>query len=158
MNIFIKYIERTSFVESVLKRVIKKYICKTKNDVFVIFDKRCSIFGSYAFNIKKQVHEIRLGVNKNKKLLSKKDLPPSDEKYVFISTLLHEIKHLNQREEMGKDFWNKDFGLNKNIKNMELAERYSKCESEAREFEEKNVLKAVEFYDSLMKNFKKRKP
>jgi len=153
MHVNIKYIERTCLKEKPFIKLIKKY-AKTKSNILVVFDKRYKNYGGFSWNPKKKINEIRLGIKANKYSNENTKLSCNSEKYNFISTILHEIKHMNQREELGKKFWDKNYYTNKDLKNAHLSVEFSKCELEAKEFEAKNVLQSVKYYDSLIEDGK----
>ena len=121
-------------------KLVKKF-SKSEKDIVLIFDNRIASAGVYEYNCKKKRHEIRV---------SSKDLEfddPQAKVYELISTILHELKHLQQQENLGANtFESEKFAMNKCIKNPEAAAYFSDREIEARIFEEKNVLSAVEFY------------
>ena len=60
-------------------------------------------------------------------------------KYNVISTLIHELRHGFQKEDLGEKYEEEDWLLNPEIPNMEIAAWYSECEIDARIFENENV-------------------
>lgn len=138
--IVIRNIQRTNLREYSLAKLVKKF-SKSEKDISITFDARISDFGSYIYNGEKQRHEIKI----SSKTFQFND--PSSKTYELIGTILHELKHVQQQEDLGtRSFFSEKFALNKCIKNEAAATYYSLCEVEARLFEEKNVLSAVEYY------------
>jgi len=149
MNIVFKYLDRSCLDEDGLKRIIKKYGSALKYDVVVVFDLRIRDFGTYEFSSTKRKHIIRIspikccynddGSRKNK----------SVEKYEVISALIHELRHAQQKEELGHEFWSKKYSLRSDIISKFASDFYSPCEVDARLYENRNILQAVELYNSL---------
>jgi len=139
--IIFKHIERTALEEEALSKLIRKHT-STQKDILVVFDKRMKdTYGSYIWNSEKNLHEIRISPVK----FEYKDR--TYKIYEMISTIIHECKHLQQREDLGHQTFNsKKFGCNRDIKHKEASELYSQCEVEARIYEAKNVLESVDFY------------
>lgn len=136
----VRNIEKTNLNKVAFLKLLKKF-AKSKKDILVSFDGRLCTFGCYSFNIEKRRHEIKI----SSKIFQFND--PASNVYELIGTLLHEVKHLQQKEDLGTNiFESKKFGCNKRIKDQEASEYYSPCEIEARAFEEKNIDVAVEFY------------
>ena len=77
--------------------------------------------------------------------------------YQYISTLLHELRHLYQREKFGpKKFSSKEFDCNKNMTFEDFDSLvFSESETDARMYENKHILPAVEFYNNVCKNVKR---
>lgn len=107
------------------------------------------IFGQYKFDFEKKQHIIRISPKKNK---HKTYSDENAQKFQFISTTLHELKHAMQKEEFGAGFWSKAYSSSKQINEPDFSEFYSKCEVDARVFENENVLSAVETYNKLLQN------
>lgn len=144
--ITIQKIERTNLNEEALVKVIKKF-SKPKKDLRLTFDARISDFGSYTYNSKKKRHEIKI----SSKVFQFGAL--SSRPYELIGTILHELKHLQQQEDLGTNtFFSEKYTFNKCIKNEAASAYYSIGEIEARLFEEKNLLAAVDFYCKNLEN------
>jgi hypothetical protein len=157
MKVKIRHIEKTCLIEEAYVKLIKKYI-DTDKDVTILFDGRMKDYGEYFYNQDKRRHEIKIGLKKNKVSAYNQDriLKEDDQRYTFIETTLHELKHLMQHEESGRSFYNNDFGTNRDIKDNVLAIEYSQCELEAKEFEKKNILTAVDFYDTVVSRLEEK--
>ena len=138
--ITIQKIERTNLSEAALVKLIKKF-SNPKKDLRLTFDARISDHGSYTYNIKKKRHEIKVS-SRVFQFRSRSSKP-----YELIGTIIHELKHVQQQEDLGTNtFFSEKHFLNKCIKNEAAAAYYSTAEIEARIFEEKNLLAAVDFY------------
>jgi hypothetical protein len=148
MKVTIKNSDRTSLNKGILLKLIKKYCQSVKQDIVVSFDHRIKTFGYYVYDTKKKKHIIKISVHGCTYSDRGTKLDKEAEKYATISTLLHELKHAIQKEECGKSFWNKDYSSALDVINPEAADFYSVCEIEARIYENKNILQAVEFYNS----------
>jgi hypothetical protein len=107
-------------------------------------------FGQYKFNDEKKIHIIRISPRRHK---YKTYSDENAQKFQFISTTLHELRHASQKEELGTTmFWSRSYGYSKQIDNPNFSEFYSKCEVDARIYENKHVLPAVEAYNILLQN------
>ena len=147
--ITIRHIDRTALLEEPFVKLVKKYSHQLEHDILIVFDKRISCLGMHTYNHKKQLHTIRISPIYN--LLD----PAKNIKFDYgaelhnvISTLLHELKHAHQRESLKKSALSVDYCVANDILNPEMAEYYSTCELEAREYECKNISKAVEYFNS----------
>jgi len=160
MKVDVKYIERTPLDKEAYVRLVRHYV-DSKRDILIVFDGRYVDCGAYRLNLTKDRHEIRIGIKSSQYVSTacRKKVSHEAAIYNYICTTLHEIKHLIQSEHSGSVFIKDDFGINPEIKEPVLAIEYSKCELEAREFECRNLLQAVEFYDKVLEqtNFE-RKP
>ena len=137
----IRNIDKTPLNKVGLIKLIRRY-AKGKKDILLSFDGRISCFGDYNYNSEKKRHEIRVSTK-----VSQFKQDPAAKIYDLISTILHELKHLQQQEEVGtKTFYSKHFSYNTDIKLEEASDYFSVREAEARTFEEKNLLDAVNFY------------
>lgn len=137
------------------RRVIFRF-CKTKKYIKICFDHRMTqTYGTYKEIISEKNrhigHEIKLslplcGSGKRKMIKI----------YQYISTLLHELRHLYQREKFGsKKFSSKEFDCNKNMAYDDFYSLvFSESETDARMYENKYVLPAVEYYNNVCKNVK----
>jgi len=151
MNIKIRYFKRTSLEKKAFEKVIRKY-AKLKYDILIVFDLRIKCFGTHAWNDKKRCHIIRISPTKCKIHIDEDNLSgvrlgPAAEKYRIISTLLHELRHAQQKEELGSRYYNEKYDSIEEITNPQVASWYSECERDARIFEDKNIESAVELYD-----------
>jgi hypothetical protein len=92
------------------------------------------------------LHVIRLSPLKN-------SCPDKNaEKYQYVTTTLHELKHAQQVEREGTAYWNKSYKMAKGIETEAFAEFFGPCELEARIYENENLTKAVELYDKYLAN------
>lgn len=105
-------------------------------------------FGQQTYDSDKRLHIIRISPRIN----SCPDV--SAEKYHYLSTVLHELHHCQQKEAEGNTFWSKKFRLAPDIKTEAYAEYFSPCEIAAREYEAAYTLKAVELYNKHLKKNK----
>jgi hypothetical protein len=145
MDVSLKNIEKTPLDVQAYEKLIKKY-CRCSKDVHVIFDKRLkSTFGNYFFNEEKDCHEIRISIFANRFLEETAMI------YAYVSTTLHELRHAEQKEELGNNFDNKKYSCTEEIKSPRLTEFFSKIEVDARIYENKNILEAVKFYNNSCK-------
>lgn len=103
--------------------------------------------GYYVFDVKKRTHIIRVSPRLNK---AKTNGDVNAEKYQLVSTVLHELRHAQQKEELGVEFWRKHYNNAADVIQPAFSDFYSECEIDARTFENANVLSAVEFYTSLL--------
>lgn len=147
MVVDIRHIDRTCLEEEAFYKLVNKFSSGLTHDIKIIFDLRIKDFGQYTFIDK--VHIIRIspivcGFVKN----TTTKLDANAEKYNIISTTIHELYHAQQQEALGNDFWHKDFSQVAEIKNKGKSSFYSICEIETRIYENKNLLRAVEYYDS----------
>jgi len=150
MSIEIRYLDRTCLTEEAFYEVVYSYIksLKIENDVRIVFDLRIIDFGFHIWEPESNQHIIRISPTKCQQERGVK-LHSTSEKYRVISTLLHELKHAQQKEKLG---WHKYFSEGyrnvKGIKNTTISNWYSECERDARMFEDKHIEEAVEIYDS----------
>lgn len=79
-----------------------------------------------------------------------KTVDKNGEKYQALATTLHELKHAIQKEELGLDFWKRNYSCAIEIKDTSLADFYSQCEIEARSFENSNILLGVSIYNKFL--------
>lgn len=148
MLVKIKYINKTILILEPFIKIVEKFNL-LKKDVCISFDNRLNCYGNYLWNNKKQIHHIKISpcccsnILKNDKKI---ELDKMSKIYNYISTTLHELKHAEQREHMGDNFFNTSFNHASKIKNSSLAEWYSRCEIEARTYENNCIHSAVEMY------------
>lgn len=136
----IRNIEKTKFHKEALLKVIKKF-SKSEKDIVLSFDNRVTSLGYYIYNQKKRRHDIKIC---SKNLHFEDDMANV---YELIGTILHELKHLQQQEDLGTPaFGSFKFSCNKRIKDPAASDFYSDREIEARVFEESNLKEAVEYY------------
>lgn len=137
--------------EHAFVRLIQKY-ARTKNNIDVLFDRRmvstCGSYDEIQKNNRLDKHQIKISpisceVRGNKKVTL----------FLYISTLLHELRHLQQREKLGsRKFHSKEFGYNESVFNSNFySENYSKCEIDARLYENKNIWAAFLYYNKICK-------
>lgn len=143
--IHVKYIERTPLNKEAYIKLVKKY-AKTQLDIHICFDKRLTVsYGLYDFDSKRQRHRIQISLSQ----LKFHDVEGTI--YSMICATLHELCHANQKEELGRSFGKKQYNCAEDIKSNNLSEFFSELEIDARTFENKNVLEAVEYYNSCCK-------
>lgn len=147
MEVEIKHLYRTCLDEKASIKLVKKYCKKFKNDITIIFDLRIKDYGSYNFDSEKKSHIIKISPKNCCFTPEGAKLDFGAEKYLLISTLLHELHHANQYEKMGYKFWNSKFTCASEIENTASTEYFSQCEVEAREFENKHIIAAVAYYN-----------
>jgi hypothetical protein len=97
------------------------------------------IIGQYIFDAKKRTHIIRISPKLNK---AKTNGDSNAEKYQLVSTVLHEVRHAQQKEERGMEFWRKRYNTAVDVIHPAFSDFYSECEIDARTFENANVLSA----------------
>jgi len=146
MEIYIRHLYKTCLQESAYIKLIKKYASKLEYDILIVFDLRIKDYGNYIFDSKKKLHSIKISPNKCGFTDEGVKLDDGAEKYHLISTTIHEIYHALQYEELGREFWNKKYGCATEITHPDTADFFSKCEIDARAYENKNLLQAVEYY------------
>lgn len=147
MDVDIRHLNKTCLDELAYIKLVKKYASKLKYNVLISFDSRIKDYGNYIFDSRKKIHVITISP-KICGFVGELKLDDEAARYYFISTTLHEICHARQRETLGK----KEFqDLNDDILDGEASIFYSRCEIEARTYENGNLLKAMEFYNSCAK-------
>lgn len=145
MKLELRYIDRTKLDTKAYGKLVRKY-AKLKHKIIIIFDKKIkTYYGQYSFDSEKKMHTIRISLKKNK------STDPVAEKYQLISTTLHELAHAKQKEELGVSYWSRSQNYNDDIANKGMSELYSSLEVQAREYENKNILDAVAYYDKFVK-------
>lgn len=136
----IRNIEKTKLNKEAFISLVEKY-SNTEKDILIFFDARISDCGQYVYNSKKKRHEIKISPTK----LMFNDA--ASQTYEFTATLLHELKHLQQQEELGTNtLFSKRLSCNPKIKNQEGSDYFSSREIDARIFEELKLTEATEFY------------
>lgn len=142
----VRNIQHISLKLEPLKKLIYKYArsLKLKKDVVVVFDKRVTKQAGY--------HHLDLETQKHIIQIAPKCEGYNDKvvlKYALISYILHELKHAQQREVHGYQYWNnsREFAFIPQIQHTALSQYYSKCEAEARTYQNKHMHNAVDFYD-----------
>lgn len=150
MNFVVRNIERTCLNSEAYVKLLRKFGVGIENDVVISFDLRLKNYGSYRYNSSKKKHIILISPTECKKEEDVK-LSSMDETYNLISTTLHELKHAMQQEELKAALWSKKYSCAKHVRNPLMAEFYSVSEVDARVFENKSLLSAVEFYNSCCK-------
>jgi len=152
MPIEIRYIERTCLQKDAFMKMIKKYH-KLNHNIRVVFDLRINSYGSHWWDGNKKIHIIRINPlyckfhhdENNPKGVR---LGPVAEKYRIIGTTLHELRHAQQKEELGYKFYQEKYESVKAITNPYVATWYSECERDARIYEDEHIEDAVTVYDS----------
>ena len=164
-QIEIRNLDKVCLDEAAYRKLVEKYSSRLKHKVCITFDSRVTdCFGLYIFDNKNKIHIIKISPKKccfNEKrsriakVSSKKyrfdvkniKLDRNAQKYNIVSTTIHELYHAWQKEKEGKKFYNNEFGDASNVRNTELRRLYSRCEVETRMYENKNLMKAIKFYD-----------
>lgn len=143
MAITILGIEKSCLDYDLYFRMIKKYTSSLENDIRISFDKRLKEnFGLYHFDYELKKHIIQIGIRHYNNDLEA-------QKYHYVATTLHEIKHALQQEKLGYSFESKKYSTNKKIKkDQSISEFYSIIEVEARIFEEQNLNAAIKYYNN----------
>lgn len=140
--ITVRHIDRTPLDEFSFIKLVKKY-SKCETDILISFDKRLkSCSGTYIFNTDKKRHDIHISIPQAKFKDSGATI------YSYVTTVLHEICHLRQKEELGRQFDLKRYNCVEEIKNPHVSEFYAPLEVSAREFENKHIFDAMEFYNN----------
>ena len=151
----INHIERTPLKKEGLSLMIES-IFKSKNSILISFDNRISDLGSYHFDAINKVHIILISPIIN---WISPDLEIYSEQYAkrkFVSTLLHELRHAFQRETMGMSkFRSEKFSIDPTKKTIEDKIYFSPCEKDARDFEKKNIQRALKIYHKHLRKAKK---
>ena len=158
--IVISGIEKTPLDKNALEKVVKKYIgYKNRNkNISIFFVNNISDYGNYVFHNRRHIIKISASHHKheNGDFNNIKKLNERCQTYEFLSTILHEIKHVLQRIEIGGKSVNDSFILNNHLKPIKsLCKHYSKCELGARMFEAMHILEAVAIYERTVKENKK---
>lgn len=117
---------------------------KINHKLIIVFDERIKCYGQHMFDSKKRIHTIRISPKVN----SNPD--KGTEKYHFLSTTLHELRHAQQKEIKGQEFWSKKYREAADIENPAYAEYFSECELDARAYEAQNTAKAIELYSKYL--------
>jgi len=133
----------TCLDEAAYLRLVRRFK-KIKQRLVIVFDKRLKCYGQCEYNSKKRIHTIRISpkVNSNADKVT--------EKYHYLSTTLHELRHAQQKEAKGSEFWSKKYRQAADIKNEAYAEFFSECELDARAYEAQNTAKAIELYNKYL--------
>ena len=147
MEIIIKNLYRTCLEEKAFVKLVKKYSKKFKYSIVISFDLRIRDYGNYNFDSTKNCHLIKISPQNCSFANDGEKLDFGAEKHLLITTFLHELRHAWQYEKMGWKFWNKKFGCASEIEHPSSTEYFSKCEVDARQFENRHILNAVEYYN-----------
>lgn len=153
MKVEVRHLQRTCLQDKAFKKLVKRY-GKLNHKLIICFDNRVKDCGFYWWDTNKKVHIIRISAKNNMSPYGNQ-LEAGAQKYNLISTLLHELRHAQQKEEQGVNFWSGKYFYSKDIENLEISNFYSICEIDARAFENKNLLSAIQLYDSSCINPKK---
>ena len=147
MEIIVKNLSRTCLQEKPFLRLIKKYSSNLKNSIHFSFDLRLKdLYGNYYFG--KRTHIIKISIPKCCFTEKKTKLDANAQKYQLISTIIHELYHAQQKEELGPKFYSDWFSCAPGVRDPDVRSSYSRCELAARIFEDKNILKAIQYYNT----------
>jgi hypothetical protein len=151
----VRYIERTSLEKEPLKKTIQKFAKVLKQDILVVFDLRIKGFGSHTWDGEDRRHIIRVSpirckFHQDESKGEEVRLGPAAEKYRLVSTILHEIRHAQQKEKLGYKFYHEHYETVEEITNPHVSTWFSECERDARIYEDKNIEDAIDFYDSCL--------
>jgi len=153
-NIEVRHIERTGLDENAFVKVVKKYAKSLNHNILIVFDLRIKDYGVHYWDGVKKLHIIRISPTKCKFDYSDGNeirIGPVAEKYKIISAIIHELRHAQQKEELGYKFYSEHYGNVKEITNPSVSEWYSKCERDARIYEDTHTTRAVEYYNFCCK-------
>lgn len=145
MKVQVRYTERTCLEPLAFLKLARKFCYGLKYKTIISFDGRIKNYGHYIFDSKRKTHIIRISPNRKEK-------ETSIHKHIFISTLIHELRHAHQKEKKGVEFWTKKYICSPEIKLTDFSTFFSLREIDARIFENKNILQAIKIYN----NFEKR--
>ncbi len=151
MAVRIKHIDKTCLQEKPLLAVIKKHL-RSEKDLDIVFDRRLrDCMGWYWYDETRRTHLIKVSpvVHEYHDFDVRKPLDNESRKYKFVSTILHELRHIQQKEELGKSYYNKNYCKNKNLTSAFPAYFYAEAELDARAYELQNISEAMEIYKSL---------
>lgn len=141
MQVSFVYAERIKLSHCALEKISTSFF-SLKHDVVVTFDKRLSDYGRYYF--KDNLHDIRIG------LRNVDHLNEACQKHEIINTLLHELYHAYQYEQVGPQRWeSKSYTSVKGVQHKRINYQYCQQEVEARSFADSVHLKAVAYYERL---------
>ena len=149
-KIKIKNIESTCLKADALKEVIVKFYSSEK-DLEIVFDKRIKdSYGWYFYDEARHVNLIRVSplLHQFHDCDVRKPITAETQKYTYISTILHELRHAQQRDEWGKSFYSKEYCRNKNLIDSYAAYHFTEIEIDACIYELQHVLEAVKIYNS----------
>ena len=152
----VKYANRTVLNEQAIRFLVRKFF-KTRRNVSISFDLRIKDYGSYTYDSKTMTHKILISPTLNQ------ICPVTDEMYSkqyserkLISTLLHEIRHAQQREKYGLVYFkSSEFAINENMPNAASAIYNAPREKDARRYEKRKIKKALKLYSQFCKKVKK---
>lgn len=128
-------------------RLVRRFK-KIKQKLIIVFDNRIKGYGQYTYNSKKRIHTIRISPKINS------DTDKVTERYHYLSTTLHELKHSQQKEIKGSIFWSTKYRRAADIKNEVSADFFSECELDARAYEAQNTARAVSLYNKYLLQIK----
>lgn len=147
MRISIRNIEKSELSEGAYLRLVEHFCqeLKLKKDVSISFDDRLTCYGLSYFDNAKDRHIVRISPKKNKEAGSDFEA----KKWDFISTTIHELRHLYQHEVQKSS--KKSNRHTSKIKNEKSKTWYSEDEIDARLYEDQNIYDAVKIYDLACK-------
>ncbi len=120
---------------------MQSFFC-LQQPVIISFDKKIAEYGYY--DNRKDRHFIRVGVRYTEHL----DLVC--QKHEVINTLLHELYHAYQWQNVGsKTFYSKEMNAIEKCSNARINYQYCQLELEARSFADTNHRQAIQIYDGF---------
>lgn len=138
-RIELRHLHRTRLDEIGIKTIIERFT-DLEHKVVVSFDKKLALFeGLYVFDYAKR-HYIKLAVNKFCGLESKA------QEYNYISSLLHELCHAQQCENLKEVFHSRAFSRAKGTTDQQTSYWYADRELEARIYADTHLKSAMEVY------------
>ncbi len=149
MAVKIRGIEKTCLDEGALLAVVSKHYRSDKN-LEIVFDRRIKdSYGWFAYDADRKLNLIRVSpiLHQYQDCDVRKPISAEAQKYKYISTILHELRHTQQLDELGSYYYSKEYCRNK-LAEAHHAYYYTEREVDARTYELKHVLSAVEIYNS----------
>ena len=148
-KVVIKNISKTCLKEQPLLAVIKKHFKSNKKLEVIFNNKNKDCYGVFETNALKKVHRITISIilHQFEGCDIRKPIDKEYQKYCYISTVLHELRHLQCEEKMGQKYNNKKYSENIKLNNSHARYYFSPREIEARIYEHKHILSAIKIYD-----------
>lgn len=150
MEITIKHIENTILDEKATLELVKKY-CKLKKDVYISFSTHLKDYGYYQWDKKNKRHTIFINYENCKKDFlrkSKQEYDTDIQLHLLIGTILHELRHAQQKEKLKYKFKDDKYTCTVYIEDFSYSEYFSRCETDARVYENRHLNNAIELYHS----------
>lgn len=150
MSVRIRGIEKTCLSEPALLAVISKYY-KSEKKLEIVFDRRIKdSYGWFVYDSDRKLNLIRISpaLHQYHDCDVRKPISVEAQKYKYISTILHELRHVQQLEELGRHYYSKEYCRNSDLPDSHQAYYYTESEVDARAYELQNILAAVEIYNS----------